>query len=174
MTRSRRNADRASYSELNLSLERTAVRFISLVLANKKLRTLCRDYDFDNLLFASTDIEVTELIPMAVELATCYRLIFWNSSCRTKTSPVGCLIEHDDSINDLTLIEACNKIIHAETLSFKTRKVRNFPLDYIEPELEVTGAKGKKKWRAVIDLVLFTNEILTSQSEPLFAEQDSA
>jgi len=111
---------------------------------------------------------------MAVELATCYRLIHWNSSNRKTTNPVGSLIEQDESVTDLSVLEACNKIIHAETLSFKTRKVRKFPLDYIEPELQVTGRKGKKSWRATIDLIQFTNEVLTSHSDFLPKESDSA
>jgi hypothetical protein len=153
--------DGRSYDWITLSLERTAVRFVSTLIASKEIGYLCRDYDFDNLLEATEDTIHSDLTPMVIELATCYRLIYWNAHERLATKDVGELVDHNGKSTPLSAIEACNKIIHAEKISFKVRKVRKFPLDYIEPELKVIGKKNKKRWFASIDLLRFTNEILT-------------
>jgi hypothetical protein len=53
---------------------------------------------------------------------------------------------------DLTLREACNKIIHARDVNWDV--VRQQDLDaYIRPFVYLYGSKGKLKWRTKLNLV---------------------
>ena len=164
------------YELFNLDLSRTAVQLIALLVADQPLKNACVKFGLYNLLEDSLDIEDNMVIRMTVELATGYRLVHWNSKYHQKTYPVGELwqeIEIDKS-EPLSILEACNKIIHATELEFEKRKVRGFEADYLKPHLAVTGKKGRRTWEAHIDMLLFCNEVLSHHTDFKTAAQPSA
>ena len=155
------------YELFNLDLSRTAVQLIALLIADQPLKNTCVKYGLYNLLEDSLEIEDNIVIRMTVELATGYRLVHWSSKYHQKTDPVGYLwpqVEVDKS-ETLSILEACNKIIHANELEFAKRKVRGFGADYLKPHLAVTGEKGKNTWEAHIDMLLFCNEVLSHHTD---------
>ena len=151
------------YELFNLDLSRTAVQLIALLVADQPLKNACVKYGLYNLLEDSLEIEDNTVIRMTVELATSYRLIHWNSKYHQTTYPVGDLWPHAevDKTEPLSVLEACNKILHATELEFAKRKVRGFDADYLKPHLALTGKKGKYTWEAHIDMLLFCNEVLS-------------
>ena len=151
-----------TFSQSNLRLEQTALRLIALLIADKPLKYACKKYALHNLLAVASEVESSEVIQMTVEVATTYRLLHWNSKHHEETHPVGDLwpVASVDVTEPLSVLEACNKIIHATYLSFWRRKVRSYPAEYLEPYVIVTGAKGKKTWEAQIHMLLFCNEVL--------------
>ena len=155
-----------SYSHLNVRLERTAVRLVALLVADKQLKYFFKKYDLPFLMEASVETEDWELIHLTVELATGYRLIHWNAKHKIKTLSVGSVWSSTDSekIEPLSMLEACNKVIHATKLEFFSKKVRGFPLTYVEPYLSLDGKKGAKEWSATIDMLMFCNEALAPHS----------
>lgn len=63
---------------------------------------------------------------------------------------------------DLTFREACNKIIHAKSIDFLEQKTffnlsggKKIEAVYFEAEVKLCGSKGKKEWKAVLDVVEF-------------------
>ena len=161
----------ATYSQINLKLEQTALHLIALLVADKPLKYACKKYALENLLAVSEDIENSQVIQMTVEVATTFRLIHWNSKHHELTHPVGDLwpIAEIDETEPLSVLEACNKIIHATHLTFWRRKVRNYPAEYLEPYVILTGTKGRRTWEAQIHMLIFCNEVLAwhGNYEPL-------
>jgi hypothetical protein len=68
---------------------------------------------------------------------------------------VGGLGELSAHRSDLDLREACNKIIHADLFNwivFGTSETNN---EGLAPRVNLYGKRGKKKWRASIDILKF-------------------
>ena len=150
------------YDTSSLELERVATHLIALLYADRELKYSYAKYGLDNLLSASEFIESFDVVQMTVQLAAGYRLIHWNAKTHAQTVAVGDLWPKASSETpvDLTVVEACNKIIHATKLAFSTKKVRGAGAYYLEPLLLVQGTKGKDAWTAQIDMLLFCNEVL--------------
>jgi len=82
---------------------------------------------------------------------------------------VGVITEDNEKV-DLTLREACNKIIHANKIEFKfkynqhgSKKIR-----YLAPEVLLHGRKGKKFWKAdlkILRLVSLALELCIAYDE---------
>lgn len=152
-----------SYDGSTFNLEQASLRLISIVLADKELKKLYSRYDLSHMESWIEEIKEDEIISLLVQIATQYRLMEWNAkeqhkSKRFKTECVGAWsAEENAEVTELTMREACNKIIHAEEIVFDVvhmRKVRRY---YFKPYIHVYGKRGKKEWSASIDLVLFVN-----------------
>jgi hypothetical protein len=68
-------------------------------------------------------------------------------------------IEEINKKKDLTIREACNKIIHANNIEFKfkysqhgSKKIR-----YLAPEIILHGKKGKVSWKATMKILRFVD-----------------
>jgi hypothetical protein len=69
------------------------------------------------------------------------------------------VIEEGNNKNDLTIREACNKIIHANKIEFNfkygqhgSKKIR-----YLAPEIILHGKKGKTSWEATVKILQLVN-----------------
>lgn len=69
------------------------------------------------------------------------------------------VIKEGNKKNDLTIREACNKIIHANNIIFKfkysqhgSKKIR-----YLAPEIVFHGKKGKTSWEAIVKILQLVN-----------------
>jgi hypothetical protein len=70
-------------------------------------------------------------------------------------TPCGSLWEDSNaSEQPLSLREACNKIIHAETWEFYPRAKRTLSPGYA-PLLSLAGRRGHQQWRADLDIIRF-------------------
>jgi len=162
-----RTAEKKGYTQnfdgYTFNLERASLYLLSIILADKELKQLYAKYDLSHMEPFLEDIKETEILHLLVEIATHYRLMEWNvrkdwKSKRYKTEYVGSLeIENRKVEIDLSMKEACNKIIHANKIDFDVSKLRGKPYHYFNPFIYVYGQKGKQKWKANIDLVLFCN-----------------
>ena len=54
----------------------------------------------------------------------------------------------------LSIREACNKIIHAQSLQFVYGKTKD-KMSYLKPRIHFTGEKNEKDWKATIDILKF-------------------
>lgn len=71
---------------------------------------------------------------------------------------VGTIAEPDDGDEKpMSLRIACNKIIHAEVVNFDTDRSAVTNAEYLNPTIYLYGTtqNGKKKWRAVLDVMKF-------------------
>lgn len=80
-----------------------------------------------------------------------------SGSAATKTCGTLAWLGKDET-EELSLREACNKIIHAEAVRFERAPVRLEHLPYedvhhLVPVLALEGTHGKKKWRAAVNIV---------------------
>ena len=88
---------------------------------------------------------------------------------RSPKNKVG-IIEEGNKKSDLTIREACNKIIHANKIEFKfkynqhgSKKIR-----YLAPEIILHGKKGKTSWEAtvkILQLVSLASELCIAYDE---------
>ncbi len=58
----------------------------------------------------------------------------------------------------LTFREACNKLIHAEDITWEAANEKGRHQRYLKPFVYLYGTKQKKQWRATLDVILFVKE----------------
>lgn len=161
------------YDGVAFDIERASLTLISIVLADKELKKLYSKYDLGHLETMTDEIREHEIVRLLVEIATQYRLMEWNVSEEWKnkdfkTKHVGLLlVDKKEEPLDLTMREACNKIIHAEEIIFDIGKIRGHALYYHKPVIHLYGKRGKQGWKASIDLILFCNAA-NQQVESIF------
>ncbi|MCP5329823.1 MAG: hypothetical protein H7A05_10290 [Pseudomonadales bacterium] len=82
-----------------------------------------------------------------------FRLSNFNTAC-------GVLIENTEESQEieLTLREACNKIMHASAYRYDIDEEHGF----ITPTIYLYGSYKKKQWKATIDIVKFASEYLNN------------
>jgi hypothetical protein len=144
------------------NIELASFRLLSLFLADKeiqKLKAKNRLQIADEIIGLSKYDQITHLL---VEIATLYRIRDnqipktdeYNQVRRNRI--VGSLFEPIDSKRqDLTIREACNKIIHSETINFDIKKLSKSRRAYLSPIIYWYGVKNKNDWKAVVDIVDF-------------------
>lgn len=143
------------------NLERSSRYLLSIIFADKPLKELYSRYDLPHLELVEEDKE-SEVIRLTVEIATLYRLMEWNSKEKDKrfiVEMVGALTPdiRKENVIDLTMREACNKIIHAEKFAIDVQKLAKQPYYYFKPYFHLRGTKGRYTWEAKIDVLLFCN-----------------
>ena len=79
------------------------------------------------------------------------------------------------------MIEACNKVIHAEQFAFESRRFPKTEEHFLKPRLHLAGTKGRKNWLAIIDVLDFANYAIQpidifspDPIDELFSDQGSA
>jgi len=152
-----------SLDGMSFNIERATLNLLSIVMADKSIKEKCFEFDVPNLQWIE-EIKESEVIRLAVEIAVQYRIMESNVKDEGWTDEkmvVGVLqpnVRSEDHI-DLTVREACNKIIHAEEFGFDVQKFRGKKAHYFKPFFNITGTKGKKKWFAYIDVLFFCNAV---------------
>jgi hypothetical protein len=77
--------------------------------------------------------------------------------------PCGKLVtfaDDEEIFTQLSLREACNKIIHAQKVHFDVSKTKD-DQPYLNPSIYLYGTLHKKKWKAILDVVAFIKEYCT-------------
>ena len=150
------------YKQEHLRLEQPALHLVSIMLADKELNRAYRSGKLDHLATYAEEHKKSEVIRLTIEIATTYRLIFWNARTKPTTETVGrlCTDEATKIWVDLTMLEACNKVIHAELFAFESRRFPRTYSSFFKPTLHLAGTKGRKQWLAVVNVLPFANAAL--------------
>jgi len=148
---------------MSFNLERATLNLLSIVFADKLIKQKYFEYGLQNLQWIE-EIKENEVIRLIVEIATQYRIMESNvkdKSCLNEKIVVGALQKNIESeeLTDLTVREACNKIIHAKEIGFDVRKFKGKQEHYFKPYFHIDGTKGKCNWYAYIDLLFFCDAV---------------
>ncbi len=160
-----KNGYTTSFGGFSFDLEAASLELLSIVLADKQIKEIFTTHDLPYFDRFVDDAKENRILRLLVEIAAQFRVMEWNTEKNRKNhaylaKPVGELIESEESEPiDLTAKEACNKIIHAKEFVFDVSKVRNSSLHYLNPYIYIYGTKGKKSWKATLDLVLFCDAV---------------
>lgn len=152
-----------SLDGMSFNIERATLNLLSIVMADKSIKEKYFECQVPNLQWIE-EIKESEVIRLAVEIAVQYRMMESNvkdPSWLDEELVVGILQPNqkiDENI-DLTIREACNKIIHAKEFGFDVQKFRGKQEYYFKPFFNITGTKGKAKWFAYIDVLFFCNAV---------------
>jgi hypothetical protein len=147
------------YTQEFLRLERPVLHFVSLLIADRELSRAYKAGGYPNLAGIAEEHKKSEVIRLAIEIATTYRLFHWNSTSRSSSTIVGKLCEDEKSgvWGKLTMLEACHKIVHAELVAFESRKLPRSYSSFFKPRLHLAGKKGRKEWLAVLEALPFAD-----------------
>ena len=135
-------------------------RLATVVLASRPMAELGRD-EFNGRKWEWLGkIEFTEVSRLLVSIAAIVRNNVHDipSTRMELRQPVGLLIPNlnrPDRHEDLSFREACNKILHASEVLPKTVEIAEEVAPALEPLVDLYGEKGKKPWKAVLDVRLF-------------------
>ncbi len=147
------------YSQVYLRLERPALHFVSLLVADRELVREYKSGNYENLAGIAEEHKKSEVIRLAIEIATTYRLLHWSARSGSASAVVGRLCEDQKTKIwiDLTMLEACHKVIHAELVAFESRKLPRTHSNFFKPRLHLAGKKGRKDWLAIVEALPFAN-----------------
>lgn len=156
------------YDQSHFRLEGPVLHLISLLVADKELKRAYRTGSYPHLESFAEEEKESEVIRLTIQIATTYRLMFWNAAQKPGRDVTGTLCEDDTTRTwtDLTMLEACNKVIHAEFLAFETRRFPGTDYHFLKPRLHLAGKKGKKDWLAVIEVLAFANAAIQPIDPP--------
>ena len=147
-------------------IERASFHLLSIAIADERILELYEQYDLSHIETWFEELKETETIRLLLEIATMYRMEEWNTPAiardknyHKKTSGIIYINEDFDNQLDLSVMEACNKIIHAKTIFFNTKKIKGESRSNIGETVCVKGTRGKQAWEAYIDLVMFCNGV---------------
>jgi hypothetical protein len=103
-----------------------------------------------------------QIIHLLIEIAILYRIkdnqlpkedIYQRAR---KKRIVGALYEPLGSKKQgLTIREACNKIIHAESINYDIKKLPKLNRGYLYPRIYIYGRRFETDWKAILDIVKF-------------------
>lgn len=157
------------YDQTHFRLEEPALHLVSLLLADKELGRLYGKGKLQHLAAYAEEEKKSTIMRLTIEIATAYRLMYWNANKKPTPNSVGRLCE-DDSTNaweDLTMLEACHKVIHAEYFAFESRRFPRTYANFLKPRLHLAGMKGRKKWLAIVEVLPFADAAI-EPIDPLF------
>lgn len=158
-------------------LEGSACELLAYFMADAPLQKLCAKYHFQGIgTYYDYHME-QRILRLMIEIAATYRLHSWRlTGERRKTEEKKCVgslfIGDKDGPVDLSMHEACNKIIHAEELLYETRKVRRSTLAYVRDSVLAAGELRGVKWEAHIwipefcDAALLVPHLLHESKQP--------
>lgn len=154
-------------------IEHASFHLLSIVLADEKLRQVYKKYDLPHIEQWFEELKTAETIRLLIEIATMYRLEEWNTrkedrSPHFRPEHVGTLVRDGapNQVEDLSTLEACNKIVHAREILFPAETDGPESRLALGEVIVTRGQKGKENWEAHIDLVLFCNAVNQLVSGP--------
>jgi hypothetical protein len=150
------------YTRDLLRLERPVLHFVSLLVADRELVRAYKDGAFKNLASIADEQKKSEVVRLAIEIATTYRLTHWNRRSPSSSESVGKLFEAGPSgpHTELTMLEACHKVVHAEFVAFESRKLPRSYASFFKPRLHLAGTKSRKEWFAILEALPFADAAL--------------
>ena len=140
-------------------------RLLTIFLASENLHSLCNgEYDSGAVILANT-FEKAEIEHLMLQIATLFRSADtsaldeltmnprWNPNVGKLEEPIG------SQAGDLSLREACNKIIHAREIKYEIINGDYEWNRFLKPTISLYGEKHKNKWRAILDVKDFCFEV---------------
>lgn len=150
-----------------LRVQLLAYRLITIILSSKELSKLCASLDDQTPFLMKQEFEQNEIEHLLLQIAILVRAaddsaksgqtigVSWNPE-------VGKLIQ-DTKTNkkeNLTLREACNKIIHAQKVNYELNRNNELWRTYVKPSfMYLYGKKNNKDWKAILDIKKFCFEV---------------
>jgi hypothetical protein len=140
-------------------------RLLTSFLASENLHNLCNgEYDSGADILAN-EFEKVEIEHLMLQIAALFRsadtsalekLTFnqrWNPTVGKLEEPIG------GQAKDLSLREACNKIIHVREIKYEVVKGDYEWNRFLKPMIYLYGQKQEIKWRAILDVKAFCFEV---------------
>ena len=140
-------------------------RLLTIFLASENLHNLCNgEYDSGADILAN-EFEKVEIEHLMLQIAALFRsadtsaleeLTFnqrWNPTVGKLEEPIG------GQAKDLSLREACNKIIHVREIKYEVVEGDYEWNRFLKPMIYLYGQKQKIKWRAILDVKAFCFEV---------------
>jgi hypothetical protein len=160
-----------SYDNINISseiIELSVLRLISLFLADKEMQKLYSKGHFAGSWSILDEIREIQIIHHIIEIATLYRTEEYKIDIPREIKKkeqekliVGKLFEPiSKPAKPLTMIEACNKVIHATTMNYDMRKLPSSDYSYFYPTVYLYGKKGRTRWRAILNIKKYCEKAL--------------
>lgn len=155
-------------SEMELAdahIQDLAFQLLTIYYADAPIKRLLSKYKYDGIEDCFDEIKKDKIVLLLVQIATLHRIRHWSETKQTKVgvrdAEVGTLfIEGRDDDLALTMMEACNKVIHADRITLETRKVRRSGFRYFRDWIVIEGRKGKKCWVAHVNATLFCDSAM--------------
>ena len=149
-------------------IDLAVLRLLSLFLADKEIQKLISNRFFPYSWSILDETKEEQIVHHLIEIATLYRTQEYQivmpkekKKEMQKKRIVGDLLEPIGSPKkSLIMIEACNKIIHADTFNYDERKLPKYSLTYLYPRIYIYGKKYTKKWKAILDITKFCKQAL--------------
>lgn len=143
-----------------------ACELLALIYADKPMNQILSKYYYHGVFMEYFNHRDSRIIQLLISLSTAYRLNSWqlddDVKAKQKGTCVGTLFIEDDKDGiDLSIYEACNKIIHADEIAYETRKIPKHDLYFIKDNIFAQGIKGKQTWTAIIWPLAFCDAIIT-------------
>ena len=139
-------------------------RLLSIFLASKNLHGLCNgEYDSGADILAN-EFEKVEIEHLMLQIATLFRSADTSAledlTFNQRWNPNVCLLEQpiESQAKNLTLREACNKIIQVKEIKYEVVNGKYEWDRYLEPTIYLYGQKQKDNWRAILDIKTFCFE----------------
>ena len=148
---------------ITFSLERATLTLLSLFVADKEVQSLYSSYDLSHMEIWHGEVKETMIVELLVEIATRYRIMEWGTKDKrpkefTNEVVGGLHTSKSEEELELSMHEACNKIIHANKFEFDVSRLESSKHHYyFNHNVFTYGTKGKEEWVAMIDIVLFCN-----------------
>lgn len=140
-------------------------RLLTIFLASENLHSLCNgEYNSGADILANT-FEKVEIEHLMLQIATLFRsadasardeLTFnprWNPNVGKLEEPIS------SQAKDLTLREACNKIIHVREIKYEVIKGDYEWNRFLKPTIYLYGKRQEIRWRAILDVKTFCFEV---------------
>lgn len=135
-------------------------------LASEKLATLVKDRKLSR--FGNT-FDQAEISRLLINISSYHRVKVddgtWEHAewMHEKYDGVGELVtdveKHPEPIQ-LSLREACNKIIHSKKVEFDIAINQTTKIEYLNPVVYLTGSRYKSKWKAKLNIIDFSEACL--------------
>ena len=139
-------------------------RLLSIFLASENLHKLCNGEFDSGADILANEYEQSETEHLLLQIATLFRsadtsaleeVTFnqrWNPIVGKLEQPIG------GQAKDLTLREACNKIIHVKEIKYEIINGEYEWTRYLKPTLYLYGQQRNEQWRAILDMEAFCFE----------------
>jgi len=136
-----------------MDIDAVACELLALFMADKPIQHLLAKHRFDGIAQGYDDFKERRVPRLLIEIAAIYRLTSWRLEGKEKEQEkikqVGVLFSgDDDKMTDLSMHEACNKVIHADEIVVEVRKVRKANQAYFKEDVRLFGTHNKKEWMA--------------------------
>lgn len=163
------------YTGLDLGfakLEDSACHLLAIFFADKAIHEHIAEYSPRGIKHYYNEAKEDVIVQQLIQIATLYRIQIWKIDDehrqKEKDKEAGILyIGDSENGMPLSMLEACNKIIHADEIYFETIKEDDAPISYLDDCVVIFGRKGKTEWEAHIVIPCFCDWALQAPNQAL-------